>query len=73
MARYVDLDKETEAEKSDDAADPKQKQAESIRVLSQQQADQIVAQAWSNPHHVVRADATTTTRFPPAGFTTSNL
>ncbi len=65
--------KETEADAGDDAADPKQKQAESIRVLSQQQADQIVAQARSSSHHIVRADATTTTRKPPAPFTTSSL
>jgi DNA topoisomerase-1 len=65
--------KEIEEDTSDDAADPKQKEAESIRVLSQQQADQILAQARSNPHHVVRADATTTTRKPPAPFTTSSL
>jgi len=66
-------EQETEAHKSDDATNPKQKQTESIRVLSQQQADKIVAQAWSNSHHVVQADTTTTTRKPPAPFITSSL
>jgi DNA topoisomerase-1 len=62
-----------DSNKSDDATDPKDKQVESVRVLSQAQADAIVAQAQSNPHHVVRVDATTTTRRPPAPFMTSSL
>ena len=66
-------DRATEVDAGDDATDSKQKQTESIRVLSQQQADQIVDRARSNPHHVIRADATTTTRKPPAPFTTSSL
>jgi DNA topoisomerase-1 len=65
--------KEKGADTSDDATDPKEKQVESVRVLSQNQADQLVAQAQSNPHHVVRVDATTTTRRPPAPFMTSSL
>lgn len=70
----VSLDsKEAGTDSSDDAADSKEKQVESVRVLSQNQADAIVAQAQSNPHHVVRVDATTTTRKPPAPFITSSL
>lgn len=64
---------EVGADASDDAADPKEKQVESIRVLSQNQADALVVQAKSSPHHVVRVDATTTSRKPPAPFMTSSL
>ncbi len=62
-----------EAETSDDAADPKDKQVESVRILSQQQADELVAIARSHPHRVVRSDSSTATRKPPAPFTTSSL
>lgn len=58
---------------TDDAADPKDKQAESVRVLSQQQADSLLAIAQSHPHHVVSIDSTATTRKPPAPFTTSSM
>ena len=66
-------DTETEAAISDDAADSKEKQVESVRVLSQQQADRLVALARAHPHNVVRVDTTATTRKPPAPFTTSSL
>lgn len=62
-----------ESELSDDAADPKDKLTESVKVLSQQQADQLLAMARSHPHQVVRVDSTITTRKPPAPFTTSSL
>ncbi|HEY9779019.1 MAG TPA: type I DNA topoisomerase [Leptolyngbyaceae cyanobacterium] len=62
-----------EAQTSDDAAHPKEKQVESVRVLSQEQADELVATARAHPHHVVRIDTSTTTRKPPAPFTTSSL
>ncbi|HCF29866.1 MAG TPA: type I DNA topoisomerase, partial [Cyanobacteria bacterium UBA11049] len=62
-----------ETQTSDDAADPKEKQVESVRVLSQPQADELVAIAREHPHHVVRIDSSTTTRKPPAPFTTSSL
>ncbi len=64
---------ETEVDTKDDAADSKEKQIESVRVLTQQQALQLVACARTNPHQVVKVDATTTTRKPPAPFTTSSL
>lgn len=63
----------TADEQRDDAADSKERHVESVRVVSQSQADGLVAQARSNAHHVVRVDATTTTRKPPAPFTTSSL
>lgn len=69
----ANLDAPDESDKGDDAADPKEKLVESVRVLSQNQADSLVALAKSNPHHVVRVDATTTTRKPPAPFITSSL
>jgi len=57
---------------SDDAANPRKK-VESVRVLSQAQADQIVSEARLNAHHVVQVDGTTTFRKPPAPFITSSL
>lgn len=62
-----------EADISDDAKDSKEKQVESLRVLSQEQADHLVAQALAHPHYVVQVDTKTTTRKPPAPFTTSSL
>lgn len=66
-------DTETDSNTSDDAANPKEKQVESVRVLSQAQADQIVSEARLNAHHVVQVDGTTTFRKPPAPFITSSL
>lgn len=66
-------DVQNESDKTDDAADPKDNLVESVRVLSQAQADSLVALSKSNSHHVVRVDATTTTRKPPAPFMTSSL
>lgn len=66
-------DAQSESDKTDDAADPKDNLIESVRVLSQAQADSLVALSKSNSHHVVRVDATTTTRKPPAPFMTSSL
>ncbi len=62
-----------ESQVSDDAADPKEKQTESVKVLSQQQADQLLAIARAHPHQVVSVDSSNTTRKPPAPFTTSSL
>jgi DNA topoisomerase-1 len=64
---------EADSDSSDDAADTKDKIVESVRVLSQEQAENLVAQARSHAHHVVRVDAKTTSRKPPAPFTTSSL
>lgn len=61
------------ADTKDDAADSKDKLVESVRVLSQSQAEKLVAFARSNVHHVARVDTTTTTRKPPAPFTTSSM
>ena len=62
----------TESDSSDDAASPKDKLVESVRVLSQEQADQLIAEAQTT-HQVVRVDTTTVSRKPPAPFTTSSL
>jgi DNA topoisomerase-1 len=44
-----------------------------VRVLSQEEALQLVAIARANAHHVAKLDTTTTTRKPPAPFTTSSM
>ena len=66
-------DTEIESDISDDATDPKDKLVESVRVLSEDQAEQLVAQAQSNAHQVVQVNGTTIARKPPAPFTTSSL
>lgn len=63
----------TETDKSDDATDPNVKQTESVRVLSQQLADELVAIARSHQHQITKVDSTTHTRKPPAPFTTSSM
>ncbi|WP_347276483.1 type IA DNA topoisomerase [Chroococcidiopsis sp [FACHB-1243]] len=63
----------TESDKSDDASDPKEKQTESVKVRSQQQADELVAIARAHCHQVVSVESTATSRKPPAPFTTSTL
>lgn len=63
----------TDVDANDDATDIKEKQVESARVLSQEQAEQIVAQARSQSHQVVQLNTTTVKRKPPAPFTTSSL
>ena len=63
----------TESDTSDDAANPKDKLVESVRVVSQEQAAQLIAEAQSSAHQVVRVDTTTVSRKPPAPFTTSSL
>ena len=73
MGNAVSPDAINEADISDDAASSPEKQVESVRVLSQEQADQLIAQARSNSHYVVQVEAKTTTRKPPAPFTTSSL
>ena len=73
VGRKASPDAETEADTSDDAAESKEQQVESARVLSMSQADQLVVQARSNAHQVVQVDGTTTSRKPPAPFTTSSL
>jgi len=64
---------EKEYVQSDDAAELQKKQVESVRVLSQQQADQLVNLARTHPHKVVSVEAKTENRKPPSPFTTSSL
>ncbi|MBV8884510.1 MAG: type I DNA topoisomerase [Chroococcidiopsidaceae cyanobacterium CP_BM_RX_35] len=60
-------------DKTDDASDLKEKQVESVRVLSQAQAEQLVTTARTHPHRAVQIDSKETSRKPPAPFTTSSL
>ncbi|MBD2234464.1 type I DNA topoisomerase [Phormidium tenue] len=46
---------------------------ESERVTSQERADQLVAIARANPHHVLHIEGKQTTQSPPAPFVTSTL
>ncbi|MEQ8999473.1 MAG: type I DNA topoisomerase [Coleofasciculus sp. B1-GNL1-01] len=47
--------------------------SEGTRVLSQEDADQLVAIARSHSHHVVTVEGKTVKQSPPAAFTTSTL
>ncbi|HAG82523.1 MAG TPA: hypothetical protein DCL61_15505, partial [Cyanobacteria bacterium UBA12227] len=47
--------------------------AEGKRVLSQVEADKLVAIARSNSHHVITVEGKTVSQSPPAAFTTSTL
>ena len=47
--------------------------AEGKRVLSQEEADQLVAIARSHSHHVISVEGKTVNQSPPAAFTTSTL
>lgn len=66
-------DVEMETDTSNDAIESLNKQIESVKVLSQQQPDQILAQARSNLHQVIKVDVKAENREPPAPFTTSSL
>jgi len=69
----VSPDVEEVTDKVDDASNLKEKQVESVRVLSQAQAEQLVTIARTHPHRVVQIDSKETSRKPPAPFTTSSL
>ena len=58
---------------TDDDASLETKAIESSRVLSEAQADKLVAIARSNPHQVLQVEGKTVNRKPPAPFTTSTL
>ncbi|MCM1981617.1 type I DNA topoisomerase [Lyngbya confervoides] len=61
-----------EEEAIDDTGRKEQTQ-ESTRVLSQAEADRLVAIAQSNPHRVLTVQGKLTSKKPPAPFTTSTL
>lgn len=64
----------TEDGKNDDAkGDEAVKIPESTRVLSQEEADQLVALARQHEHRVIRAEGKLTTKSPPPPFITSSL
>lgn len=58
---------------TDDDAGRETKTVESSRVLSEAEADRLVAIARSNPHKVLQVEGKTVNRKPPAPFTTSTL
>lgn len=58
---------------NDDDAGGEKAAVESSRVLSEAQADKLVASARSNPHQVLQVEGKTVNRKPPAPFTTSTL
>lgn len=64
---------ETETETHDDAAGNNPEKPESKRVLSEAEADRLVAQAKQHPHQVIQVEGKLTYRQPPPPFTTSTL
>ncbi|MBD2093478.1 type IA DNA topoisomerase [Microcoleus sp. FACHB-1515] len=73
---YYQGSTETEAEpaQSDDAAEKTiEPSLESTKVLTQAEADRLVAQAQQHPHRVLSVEGKTATRTPPPAFITSSL
>lgn len=64
---------ETETETHDDAASNNPDKPESKRVLSEAEADRLVAEAKQHPHQVIQLEGKLTYRQPPPPFTTSTL
>jgi DNA topoisomerase-1 len=64
---------ETETETHDDAASNNPDKPESKRVLSEAEADRLVAEAKQHPHQVIQVEGKLTYRQPPPPFTTSTL
>jgi DNA topoisomerase I len=56
-----------------DDAGTEAKKPESTKVLTQAEADRLVATAQSQPHQVVSIEAKQTKKFPPTAFSTSAL
>ncbi|MBD2131478.1 type I DNA topoisomerase [Sphaerospermopsis sp. FACHB-1094] len=63
----------TETETHDDAASNNPDKPESKRVLSEAEADRLVAEAKQHPHQVIQVEGKLTYRQPPPPFTTSTL
>jgi DNA topoisomerase-1 len=57
----------------DDAEEGGEKQIEATRVLSEAEAERLVATARQFPHQVVKVEGKTASKTPPAPFTTSSL
>ena len=57
----------------DDAEEGEEKQVEATKVLSEAEADRLVAIARQFPHQVVKVEGKTVSKTPPAPFTTSSL
>jgi DNA topoisomerase-1 len=57
----------------DDAAEGEEKSVEATKVLSEAEADRLVAIARQFPHQVVKVEGKTASKSPPAPFTTSSL
>ncbi|MBK1986932.1 type I DNA topoisomerase [Sphaerospermopsis aphanizomenoides BCCUSP55] len=64
---------EPETETHDDAATNNPEKPESKRVLSEAEADRLVAEAKQHPHQVIQVEGKLTYRQPPPPFTTSTL
>jgi DNA topoisomerase-1 len=64
---------EAETQTHDDAATNNPEKPESQRVLSEAEADRLVAEAKQHPHKVIQVEGKLTYRQPPPPFTTSTL
>ena len=58
---------------NDDTVVKKSEKAESTRVLSEAEADRLVAEAKKHPHQIIKYEGKTTYRQPPPPFITSTL
>jgi DNA topoisomerase-1 len=64
---------EGDDESNDDAKADEVKAPESTKVLSQEEAERLVAIARQEPHQVIKAEGKLTTKNPPPPFITSSL
>ena len=60
-------------QENDDTVVKKSEKAESTRVLSEAEADRLVAEAKKHPHQIIKYEGKTTYRQPPPPFITSTL
>ncbi|MEL6164579.1 MAG: type I DNA topoisomerase, partial [Cyanobacteria bacterium J06628_3] len=60
-------------QENDDTVVKKSEKAESTRVLSEAEADRLVAEAKKYPHQIIKYEGKTTYRQPPPPFITSTL
>jgi DNA topoisomerase-1 len=62
-----------ESDERDDAGEADEQKIEATKVLSEAEAERLVAIARQFPHQVVKVEGKTVSKSPPAPFTTSSL
>ncbi|MEO1185341.1 MAG: type IA DNA topoisomerase, partial [Cyanobacteria bacterium J06636_27] len=73
MVNSADNTAQQDNQENDDTVVKKSEKAESTRVLSEAEADRLVAEAKKYPHQIIKYEGKTTYRQPPPPFITSTL